>query len=214
MEAAGRKRARAVALLGGVTVAVSAVVAVRLAGWLVVDSGYLGNGSALVDPGAARAALVPAAVGMGFGVGLLLLRGRLGRSRRSVLIAVAAVAVMLLGVILLSSRWYPHGSKAIVVALDRGTGAVQWRVRTPVTQLFGVRDVTEDRVTVEGSITHRGCGYDILAITIDRNSGEVTDVTTLPTFYPNAASAPPPAVPPSPNEFAFEQGTPHVYCSR
>jgi hypothetical protein len=200
-------------LLGGVIVAVSTVVLVRLASWLVVDAGYLGNGSALVDPAAARAALMPAVVGIGFGVGLLLLRGRLGRGRRSVLLALSVVAVVLLGVVVLSSRWYPHGSKAIVIALDRDTGAVQWQARTPATQLFGVRTVTPDRVTVEGSISYRGCGYDIVAITIDRSSGTVTDVTTLPTFYPDAASVPAPPAPPSPNEFAFEQGKTHVSCS-
>ena len=100
-----------------------------------------------------------------------------------------------------------------MVALDRDTGAVQWRVRTPATQLFGVRTVTEDQVTVEGSITHRGCGYDFVAITIDRISGTVTEVTTLPTFYPNAESAPPAPAPPSPNEFVFEQGRTNVSCS-
>ena len=213
VEAAGRKQARTLALLGGVLVGVSAVVFVRLAGWLVVDSGYLSNGSALLDPGRARAALVPAAVGIGFGVGLLLLRGRLGQSPRSGLIAVAVLAVVSLGVIVLSSRWYPCGSRAVVVALDRDTGAVQWRVRTPATQLFGVRTVTEDQVTVEGSITHRGCGYDFVAITIDRISGTVTEVTTLPTFFPNAESAPPAPAPPSPNEFVFEQGRTNVSCS-
>jgi hypothetical protein len=100
-----------------------------------------------------------------------------------------------------------------VVVLDRDNGAVQWRVRTPATRLFGVRDVTEDQVTVQGSIIHRGCGFDIVAITIDRRSGQVTEVKTLPTFYPNAGSLPPSPERPSPNEFVFEQGATNVSCS-
>ena len=203
--AAGRKQARTLVLLGGVLVAVSAVVFVRSQSgwWLIRDpeqrlhaprpwSGQSGSRSRS-GRNRVRHRAVTAAWSSRPEPTFRVHRchgrsGRISRSHRS-------------GKPLVSA-----GNKAVVVALDRDTGAVQWRVRTPATQLFGVRAVTEDQLTVEGPIIYRGCGYDFVAITIDRTSGTVTEVTTLPTFFPNAESLSPGPAPLSPNEFVFEQG--------
>jgi hypothetical protein len=196
--------------LGGAAVVLSCgVLFARSAIWFWFDEGWFGSGSTLRHPAAALAAMVPAALGVAFGFGVLARAHRIPPPRYRI-VAIAAVLVVLLAA--LATAWYPAWTDADVLAFD-SSGAVLWRAHVPATQLFGIRDERDDVVIVEGVLRRRDCEFDLLDITIDRATGAVLDVTELPTSYATSAEVPPPPTEPDPDRYAFDQGSAPVTCS-
>ena len=197
---------------GAVVLLLGGLATVALLGfWFVIDQGYNGNGSALVSPGRAIAALTLA------GAGLLLLVWVVARTR-SVLTDPALfgrrAALCVAGLALLGAGYvaYPRSGTATITALDP-SGRTLWHTRVPATYLTGIISETQTEVTIEGEVWQRGCTWYPMAISINRATGAVDAVSRLATFYPDPSSVPAQPQPPNPSEFRFRDGRHIVRCS-
>jgi hypothetical protein len=158
-------------------------------------------------------------------------------SRRPVLVAVmASFAGIVLGTVVLSLRRRVQvgslgGSlllvstalaAATVVAavgaypqvepatLGSPTGTT-WKTTLPVDRVWGMRSRTDRTITIEGTANHRGCTFDRESVTLDVSTGEILEVTSLPTSFVDASQVPA-ALAPIPFEFEVIQGSMPFIC--
>ena len=198
--------------VGLLTAAVGAAFASRISLWIARDMGLTGTGAWLRDPvRASSAAVFPIAAAT---VGAIVAVGarRWARWRPLHQTMLVAMALCLTGLAAASITWYPRASYARVVALD-ASGDIAWTTSTPATQLFGLRSRTDAEVVVEGRVDHRDCGFEFVAITIDRQTGAIREVRTLPQSSASPADVPVPPERPGPSEFRFDHGRQAVACN-
>ena len=208
-----RRSAAVLGWFGCGVIVIGGYALARTSWWFVLDAGLIprGDGDArLVRPGVALSVPATALLAVTLGVCLLVLRRR---TRPWVVFVLAGLAALSAALASLAVQWYPRGTRATLVAFDSRTGEQLWKTSTPATELFGIRSETADYVEVDARIDHHGCDWDYVSLTVDRHSGRILAVDTLPTHYPGAALIPR-RTQPKPNEFRFDQGRPPVVCTR
>jgi hypothetical protein len=218
---AGRRESREAQHAGGVgltAAGVTAVVAglvglVTIGAWYALDMGWTGSGSTIVDSRRpiVAAALVPVAAMVLGALTLAVRRDLPGRSARGM--AVLAGNVLMAASVLLAVGAYPQTVQAEFIGIG-DDGTVIWRTELPVTTVWGLRAETDTTITLEGVAHRRECRWQHRSVTLDRATGTVLEVASLPHSYPTMSDVPPRPgpVPRGPGGFDVEQGSTHVIC--
>jgi hypothetical protein len=175
--------------------------------WYLQDN-VLTSGASLVSPSQALWAIGGAWLALVVGVAMAR-RVRRTPLRGLGLVVAVAVALGAAGLAVVSARWYPTATTAVIIGADPNTGA-PWRTDTPATALFGMRSESPETVRIEGRVDHHACEVDHVLITIERETGAILDVREQPTFYPSPADVP--TTVPVPDEYQIEQGKSATIC--
>ena len=175
-----------------------------LAWWYGSDMGWDGSGSSLrsvAGPlpliGAATAVIV-----LG-GIAIFVAR-RQAAGPRVAFAAIVGIAAALIPLTLLA---YPRIEPAVLTSVGG------WHARLPMTEVFGARSQSGDQLVIEGKLARRHCGFELRAVTLDVDTGEVTDVRTLPSTYADISLVPPPPGPLDAARFTVRQGSSPFMCS-
>lgn len=181
--------------------------------WYTADTGWTGSGSTIVG---SRAPIVAAALVGGasllFGLVTVLIRDDVPpRSPRGAVLLLANVAMG--ASVWFGVRAYPQVQQATLIGLG-DAGRVKWQVELPMTEVFGVRDKTTTTITIEGRADRRECRWQFRSVKLDRSTGDILDVETLPMTYGGRSQLPPQPAPlqPGPGGFDVEQGSAPFVC--
>jgi hypothetical protein len=196
------------AVVGLVAILAGVVGLATITYWYGLDMGWTGSGSVLVvprSPIAAGALMSVAAVLVG-GATALIGPGVPVRSLRGAWLLAATVLVA--GSVPVALAAYPQVEPAELVAHGEG----RWKTTVPVTEIFGIRELTTATVTIEGRADRRVCRSEWRSVTIDRSTGAIVEVVRLPTSYADEAQIPPDPAPVDPDLFEVVQGSAPFIC--
>lgn len=176
--------------------------------WYSMDMGWTGSGSVLVVPRSpiAAGALMSAAAVLVGGTTVLIGTGVPVRSLRGAWLL--GTTVLSAGSVPVAVAAYPQVESAQLVS----DGEHGWTTSLPVTEIFGVRELTAAAVTIEGRADRRECRWERRAVTIDRSTGAILAVERLPTSYADASDIPPALAPVDPALFEVVQGFAPFIC--
>jgi hypothetical protein len=194
--------------VGLASIAAGLIGLATIAWWYGADMGWTGSGSVLV---VSRA---PVVLGVLMSITAVLLGISTLKFGRA-LAGWPAGAALLAGATLLAGASvvaalaaYPQVRHAELIS----HGEHDWKTTVPVTEVFGVREMTAATITIEGRADRRECRWELRAVTIDRSTGTVIDVERLPTAYADESQIPPDPEPVDPAVLEIAQGAAPFIC--
>jgi hypothetical protein len=176
--------------------------------WYGTDMGWTGSGSVLI---VSRTPIVLAALvsvtAVLVGVGTMFMGPGLDwRSLKGVYLVGTTLLVVASVVVAVAA--YPQVRHAELIA----HGEDRWRTTVPVTEVFGVRDLTAATVTIEGRADRRECRWELRSVTIDRTTGAILELERLPSAYADESEIPTEPDPVDPALFEVAQGSAPFIC--
>jgi hypothetical protein len=193
--------------VGVIAVAVGVTALGTIGYWYATDMGWTGFSASTLVVSRTSIALGAfiAAVCVLAGVALILVRHQVAPSSFGGVMLLATVVALQVAA-LVGVEAYPQVEQAGLIA----HGEVNWRIRLPITEVFGVLSETDRTITLEGRADRRGCLWKWRSVAIELETGRILDTAELPTaFMPGEV---PPPLKPVPISFEVIQGTAPFIC--